>query len=786
MSQRNSPVLPSDPLFTAQWHLMNTGQVAGAVPGQDINVRRVWSDYTGQGVWVAVMDDGFDEQHPDLVANYASDLSWDLNLNRPGAQAVGPEDNHGTAVAGLVAARANNGIGGVGVAGDAHLIGYRGLADNTADLASFFTQAVTRLLNAKADISSNSWGPMASPFDDQVDQPSYQAAVSRLVTEGRAGLGVITLFSAGNDRQSRLNTNYDPTDNLPYAIVVAASKADGQVTSYSTPGASVLVTAPGSDPASIVTTDRQGTPGYNPLAGTAGDYTNTPSAYFDGTSAAAPIAAGVVALMLQANPNLGYRDVQEILVYSARRAVFLETPGVQSTFNQALNWNGGGLMTHDDYGFGNIDAHAAVRLAESWQKTSTVANLERIDGAVQARTLLVEPAAEGLARALFTQSNRLEQITVTVDLQTDRLEAITLELISPGGTRSLLIDRPPIINDDDGNPIDLPDRLTYTLNTARSWGESLAGEWTLRLANTADGAPVRLNDWSIQAHASDASIPVMQVFTDELANFAALDRSRQTIKPDQGRSINATAVTQDVVLDFSAATVEIGGLPMAVVDPGLFLGLLTGDGDDRLVGNEQDNWLMGGRGNNRIDGGLGHDTALYMGTRSGYSVDWTPAGVEISASRLAGGGVDQVLNVESFRFGSTELLAKSALNQTQTVGSFYDALFNRAADADGLRFWADAYWENGVSEIDIALNFTRAPEDGVASLTTEAFLTRLYHYALERAPDQAGFEFWLQALQTEQINRGQALLNFVQSAEFIDNRLDTVAVQVSALGDIWS
>ncbi len=789
MAKRPTIYIPTDPLFDVQWHLRNTGQVEGGIPGQDVNVIRVWPDYAGTGVKVAAMDDGFDQTHPDWGNNYLTEMAWDVVQNTPGAQA-GPDDDHGTAVGGLIVAAANNGMGGVGVAWGADLIAYRGLGDEDAGdstlVEGYFRDAATRMLAAGAHISSNSWGPMQTPFDDQADQPGYVDTARQLASDGRDGLGIVTLFAAGNDRSVNLNANYDPTDNMPYAIVVAASQADGLITSYSTPGASVLVTAPGSDPSSMVTTDRQGVLGYNTLPGTAGNYTNVNGSFFDGTSAATPVAAGVVALMLEANPNLGYRDVQQILVHSARRAVFLDADGVQSTINQAVNWNGGGLMTGDDFGFGNIDAHAAVRLAESWQQRSTAANLSLIDGEIQTQTLLVNAGQSGEVTASFAELNRLEQITVSIDMETDRLQDVTMELVSPGGTRSLLIDRPPVLDDPDGIPVELPTQLVYTLNTVRSWGESLAGEWTLRVTNAATGTPVTLNDWSIKAYASESADPLVQVFTDEFATFAALDDSRLSIDPSNGVDLNVAATTTDSILDLSGGPSQMGGLALSLVDPHAFQGLFAGDGDDRLIGNALDNQLMGGRGSNFIDGGAGSDTALYVGGRSFYSVELTDQGYEVVSNVLSGGATDNLVAIESFQFGSTTLLAKSALDQTQTIASYYDAMFDRGADGGGLRYWVDDYFDQGSSELQIAQGFANATEDDVASLTIDEFVTRLYEFGLERNPDEAGFEYWTSQLETQQATRGSVLLNFVISEEFIDNRLDLVSVQVSQLGDIWA
>jgi subtilisin-like proprotein convertase family protein len=651
MAERTT-YLPTDPLFGLQWHLHNTGQITGAVSGQDINVVQVWPDYTGQGIVIAVFDDGVDHTHPDLAANYLTDLSRDLILNIPGALPVSLDDDHGTSVAGLIGASANNGIGGVGVAWNASLIGYRDVDSDL--LADRFSRATMLMLDADVDISSNSWGEGAEAvFGANAEQPIYIESVMNLATFGREGLGTVVLFSAGNDRKNGYNTNQDPTNNIPYSINVAAGLANGLIADYSTPGASVLVTAPGSEPASIVTTDRQGSSGYNSLHEEAGNYTDTNDSYFNGTSASAPIAAGVVALILEANPLLGYRDIQEILVYSSRRAVFLDVEGIQSDYNQAVDWNGGGLLTSYDFGFGNIDAHAAVRLAETWQKTSTTNNLELIEGDVLSRSLVITAGGQAQAVAVFAQDNRVEQVTVSIDLQTERLQDVILELVSPGGTRSILIDRPPIESD----PDDLTPPVVYTLNTVRAWGESLQGEWTLQITNAETGAPITLNSWSIKAHAADHTTPSTQIFTDEFATFAALETSRLTINANNGADLNASAVTEDSVLDLSGGGSTIGGVDITLTELDGFRNLITGDGDDYLIGNEFGNdlyggwgsdFLVGGLGNDDIDGGEGIDYAVYAASIS------TTIAAAIDANGLitirTPFGTDTLSNIESVAF----------------------------------------------------------------------------------------------------------------------------------------
>jgi subtilisin family serine protease len=143
------------------------------------------------------------------------------------------------------------------------------------------------------------------------------AALADAVTLGRGGKGTVFLWAGGNGNYNGDDSNYDGWAASPYAIAVSAIGDDGEAAPYSEPGANILVCAPSNGGTQgVTTTDITGSTGYNAGTGSDyanGDYTNS----FGGTSSATPAVAGVVALMLQANPNLGYRDVQEILMRSA-------------------------------------------------------------------------------------------------------------------------------------------------------------------------------------------------------------------------------------------------------------------------------------------------------------------------------------------------------------------------------------------------------------------------------------------------------------------------------------
>lgn len=777
MSNRSSSLIPSDPLFSLQWHLRNVGQALAAKPGQDINVTSVWPDYSGKGITIAVVDDGFEASHPDLVSNYNFNASRDLGTGMIGALPVDlAVDDHGTSVIGLIGSRAGNGIGGVGVAWDGQIIGYRLNMDlqSANVMAKQFASAVSLAIASGADIISNSWGPMFLPFDQQANQAAYVAAAKQAAQFGRQGLGMVTLFAAGNDGRDNLNVNYDPTDNLPFAIIIGASEADGSLADFSTPGASVLALAPG---VGLVTTDLQSIWGANKREGVAGNYGDTQESVFTGTSGATPVAAGVVALMLNANPNLGYRDVQEILVNSARKADFTSHP--KATFTHTASWNGGALLTGDGFGFGNLDTHNAVRLAESWQKTSTFANLQLIESSVTTQALTVQAGQSASVVARFAAGNLVEQMTVSVDLDATRLQDLTLALTSPGGTKSVLLDKAPT---EDGP---LPQKLNYTFNTVLNWGETLQGDWTLTMTNAATGAPVKLNSWSMKAFASDMTTPQTQIFTGEFSAFVAIDASRSHLHVKNGADLNASAVTGDVIFDLAQGHGQIGANTISLVDALQHRNLFSGDGNDHLIGNAVNNVLMAGRGNNVIDGGGGTDTAAYIGDRSMYRVEKVDDGFRVVSTVLSGGGTDIVKNIELVKFGTVVMPVLSALDQTIEVASFYDALFNRAPDADGLEAWIDAFLGNGLSAKQIATQFTQAVEGGIGATSTEAFVAQLYRAALDRAPDAAGLTGWVRLLDGGQADRGDVLTAFVKSAEYQSSAIHLVAQHVSQLGDFW-
>ncbi len=458
-TQKAEKWIPNDPLFSQQWHYLNTTQLGGAL-WVDTNITPVWDVFKGAGVTIGIIDDGVQHTHPDLQAHYNTAIDYDYNSNDNDPNPINlVEDGHGTACAGLAAAIGGNGIGVSGAAPSATLTGFRitgapSTDQNDADAFSAHNQVI--------HIKSNSWG-----YPDNVGYggpgPLAAAALESAVTTGRGGKGVIQVFSAGNGLILADNSNYDGFANSPYVIAVAAVNDLGFQSFYSEPGANILISAPsnsGGKNEGISTTDLIGTGGYNTTAGAAGNYTDD----FGGTSSSCPLVAGIIALMLEANPNLGWRDVQEILIRTARKPQCSDT-----------EWkpNGAGLSFNHKYGAGLIDAAGAVALAQQWINLPPMTTTQLAASTLPAA--IADNSPTGVSRTVnFTAANfRVEHVTVTVNATHTAIGDLEVTLTSPSGMVSKLSQA----------HLDGAANLAWTFSSVRHWGESAAGNWTVKVAD---------------------------------------------------------------------------------------------------------------------------------------------------------------------------------------------------------------------------------------------------------------------------------------------------------------
>lgn len=325
----------NDPRMPDQWHLENR-DAKGESLGADINIRAAWPYAKGEGINVGVVDIGVELAHPDLQSRTTGNLHhnfyWGDNDGNPKSSVF-----HGTSVAGLITAETSNGIGLAGAAPLAKVVSM--VIFNNSSQAT--DEQFAQMFNYATDqiqVQNHSWGPLNYAFAE----PSFleTIAISDAVTLGRDGRGVVMVRAGGNWRSILRNVNDDAYASSPDAIAVAAADANGKVSNFSNRGACLLVGAPGNG---LKTASLTGLGGYNES--------------FSGTSGSAPLVSGIVALMLSANTNLNLRDVEHVLVQSARHVYFAD-PAIQT--------NGAGLLTSDNVGFGIPDAGVAVKLAQTW------------------------------------------------------------------------------------------------------------------------------------------------------------------------------------------------------------------------------------------------------------------------------------------------------------------------------------------------------------------------------------------------------------------------------------
>ncbi|XP_050995799.1 proprotein convertase subtilisin/kexin type 4 isoform X4 [Acomys russatus] len=411
---KRSLVVPTDPWFTKQWYMNNEIQ-------PDLNILRVWNQgLTGRGVVVSILDDGIEKDHPDLWANYDPLASYDFNDYDPDPQpryTPSDENRHGTRCAGEVSATANNGFCGAGVAFNARIGGVRMLDGTITDIVE--AQSLS-LQPQHIHIYSASWGPE----DDgrTVDGPGIltREAFIRGVTKGRQGLGTLFIWASGNGGLHYDNCNCDGYTNSIHTLSVGSTTRQGQVPWYSEACASTFTTTFSSGVATdpqIVTTDlhHQCTDKHT------------------GTSASAPLAAGMIALALEANPLLTWRDLQHLVVRASRPAQL-----------QAEDWriNGVGRQVSHHYGYGLLDAGLLVDLARVWLPTQPqkkcVIRVVHTPTPILPRMLVsknISACSDGSRRHLRS----LEHVQVQLSLSYSRRGDLEISLTSPMGTHSTLV-----------------------------------------------------------------------------------------------------------------------------------------------------------------------------------------------------------------------------------------------------------------------------------------------------------------------------------------------------------
>ncbi|KAI6784614.1 Protease-like protein [Emericellopsis cladophorae] len=436
----------SDPIFTEQWHLYNTVQ-----PGHDVNVTDVWSQgITGTNVTVAIIDDGLDMYSNDLKANYFAAGSWDYNDHDPEPKPVLSDDRHGTRCAGEVAA-ARNDVCGVGVAYDANIAGIRILSGELTNADEAEAMIYKYQDN---DIYSCSWGPPDDGRHMEAPDILIKRAMLQGVQEGRGGKGSVYVFASGNGAAHGDNCNFDGYTNSIYSITVGAVDRAGNHPYYSEHcSANLVVTYSSGAGDSIHTTDVGVDKCYDGHGG---------------TSAAAPLAAGIFALVLSIRPDLSWRDLQYLALHSAA-PVADTNAGWQDT---AI-----GKQFSHIFGYGKVDSWAMVEMAKDWDLVKPQAwwfspwqHVKKpIPEGKEGLSVHFDVTTDMLKEANL---ERVEHVTVTMNVEHTRRGDISVDLISPEGVVShIATDR---MSDEEKAGYD-----DWTFMSVAHWGESGVGKWTI-------------------------------------------------------------------------------------------------------------------------------------------------------------------------------------------------------------------------------------------------------------------------------------------------------------------
>ncbi|XP_027142876.1 proprotein convertase subtilisin/kexin type 4 isoform X2 [Larimichthys crocea] len=423
----------NDPLWPMQWELFAQGQYNSS--GFDLNVMPVWrNNITGNGVVVSIIDDGVDHANKDLKKNFEAFASFDLRASHGlfyDPMPVRDEANsHGTRCAGEVAMEANNSYCGVGIAFNARIGGIRLLDGSVTDAM----EATALTFNMHfIDIYVCSWGPRDNGAEMDGPHSLTEQALRLGTHKGRGGKGSIFVWAAGKPAyfgepcpgvMAVTLTGASVGGSLPLVTVTVTNIGDGCVT------------------------------------------------HFPGTSSAAPIAAGILALVLEANPKLTWRDVQHLITKTAK---------IPNPKEPGWNINGAGYHVHHRYGFGVLDAGLMVQQAAHFttvapqRKCTQEVTLHPIRILSPGGMVSVNVQSEA-CQGRTDEINTLEHVQVRVSINAVCRGDLSISLESPAGTISLLLDTRP-------NDASSAGLVNWTMMTVHCWDEQPHGLWTLKVTD---------------------------------------------------------------------------------------------------------------------------------------------------------------------------------------------------------------------------------------------------------------------------------------------------------------
>ncbi|XP_007554353.1 neuroendocrine convertase 1 [Poecilia latipinna] len=470
-----------DPMWNQQWYLQDT-RSSSSLPKLDLHVIPVWQKgITGKGVVITVLDDGLEWNHTDIYANYDPAASYDFNDNDPDPfprYDSTNENKHGTRCAGEIAMQADNNKCGVGVAYNSKVGGIRMLDGIVTDAI----EASSIGFNPNhVDIYSASWGP--NDDGKTVEGPGRlaQKAFEYGIQQGRNGKGSIFVWASGNGGRQGDNCDCDGYTDSIFTISISSASQQGLSPWYAEKCSSTLATAYSSGD-------------YTDQRITSADLHNDCTQTHTGTSASAPLAAGIFALALEQNPDLTWRDLQHIVVWTSEFDPLANNPGWKR--------NGAGLMVNSRFGFGLLNAKALVDLADPavWRHVPEKKQCIVRDDSFQPRELKAagEITIEIPTKACEGQENAigsLEHVQVEASIEYTRRGDLHITLTSPAGTTTVLLAERERDTSSNGFK-------NWDFMSVHTWGENPAGTWTLKITDTSGRMENkgRILNWKLILH----------------------------------------------------------------------------------------------------------------------------------------------------------------------------------------------------------------------------------------------------------------------------------------------
>ena len=518
----------NDPLYACQWHL-NSDDSAG----MDINVESVWDDsITGEGINVVVVDETIDYSHPDLIDNI------DMSLNHDYGEGYIPSEDHGTNVAGVIAAR-NNTIGVRGVAPMAAIYGYNLLAGGGA-MNEDIGDAMSRNHVVTA-VSNNSWGPTKGKGFGSTDT-MFEMAIDEGVTEGYYGKGVFYVFAGGNGGgpEHGDNSNRSEFGNYYGVTAVCAVGENGRRATYSEEGANLWICAPtwgDVDGDGLFEDDDRGT-ATTKNSGYGG--------FFNGTSAAAPMVSGVAALLRQANTDLTWRDLKLILAASARKNDSADTGWEDGARKYGSTDGAESYHFNHQYGFGIVDADEAVALAQDWSLLPLFLDASSESSTLD--TMIPDNTASGITHSLTldTEIDFIEFVEVEVSIDHVNWRELKIEIVSPSGATSLLA-----VSNSTATDVSVPDKFRF--GSAKHLGEDPNGTWMLKVVDEESGNEGTFEDWSITVYGHAANS----------APAFASDTTTRSVAENTASGANVGSAVTATDADGDTLTYTLGGTDAA-------------------------------------------------------------------------------------------------------------------------------------------------------------------------------------------------------------------------------